>query len=90
MKKMIAITMAAMLMMGCAALAEISKEDAKRIALDNVGFTADSVHFTECHTDYEHGRRVIEIEFNRDGMEYEFDIDAKNGKILDLDIDALD
>jgi len=32
--------------------------------------------------DYEHGRKVYEIEFYVDGFEYEFDVDAETGKVL--------
>ena len=92
MKKIIAITMVFTLftLTGAAALAEISKADAKQIALNNAGFTADQVRFTECHKDYEDGRQVNEVEFNKGGMEYEFDINADTGTVVDMDIDYPD
>ena len=32
--------------------------------------------------DFERGRRIYEIEFYKDGFEYEYDIDAVTGKVL--------
>ena len=32
--------------------------------------------------DFEHGRRIYEIEFYKDGFEYEYDIDAVTGRVL--------
>ena len=92
MKKIIAITMVITLLglTGATAFAEITKADAKQIALNNAGFTADQVNFTECHKDYEDGRRVYEVKFNKGRTEYEFDIDAVTGAVVGMDIDDLD
>ena len=38
----------------------------------------------------DNGRPVYEIEFRVNGMEYEFDIDATSGAILDFDADLDD
>ena len=37
--------------------------------------------------DYEHGRKVWEIKFYQGGLEYEYNIDAQNGKILKFERD---
>ena len=92
MKKIIAITMVFTLiaLTGAAALAEISKADAKQIALEKVGLAENDVHFTECHKDFENVRQVYEVEFRKGTTEYEFDIDAGTGAVVDMDIDYLD
>ncbi len=37
--------------------------------------------------DYEHGRKIYEIEFYNNGYEYEYDVDAETGRILKFDKD---
>ena len=91
MKKIIAVIMIAILAMGTtAALAEIDADAAKQIALEKAEVNAMNATFTECHRDFEHGRQVWEVEFRSGGMEYEFDIDAGNGQVLDMDVDYFD
>ena len=37
--------------------------------------------------DYEHGRKIYEIEFYNNGYEYEYDVDTETGRILKFDKD---
>lgn len=92
MKKIIAVTLVAIMTIaiGAGALAEISRDDARQIALEKAGLTEDAVQFTECHKDFEDGRQIWEVEFRSGMTEYEFDIDAGSGRILDMDIDRID
>lgn len=67
----------------------LSEEEAKEIAL---GFafpagTDETVRFRKVKLDYEKGRFVYEVEFTAGGKEYELDIDAASGEILDVEID---
>lgn len=69
----------------------ISLEDAKRIALSRAGKAAAGVIFTKAKQDFEDGRRVYEIEFYvPGGMEYEYEIDAVDGTILEEDTEPWD
>ena len=93
MKKIFAMVLvAAMVMMGVCAMAEnmITEDAAKQIALEKAGKTAEQVRFTKAHLDNDDGRLEWEIEFVEDGMEYEFDIDARTSAVLDMDIDRAD
>ena len=65
----------------------ISKEQAEKIALDHLGFTADQV--SRMRTDYEidDGIPQYDVEFLQGDWEYEFEIHAENGKLLSYDKD---
>lgn len=63
----------------------ITKDAAKQIALTHAGATADKVQRYESKLDYEDGRKVYEIEFDFNGLEYDYEIDAKSGEILKFD-----
>lgn len=60
---------------------------AREIALNHAGFTASQVMVTKAAMDWEDGRMVYEIEFRRNGAEYEYEIDAQSGAILEHEID---
>lgn len=66
---------------------EITLEQAKQIALDNAGLTADQVQFTKTELDSDDGRREYEIEFWVNGVEYAADIRASDGFVLSMEID---
>ena len=68
----------------------IGADKAKSIALSNAGLSASSVTFTKAKLDREDGIRVYEIEFYTDTKEYDYEINAKTGKILDKDVEYLD
>lgn len=65
----------------------ITEEEAVERALKHVGLKKSDVNYVQSHPDWEHGRHVYEIKFYQGGFEYEFDIDAKNGKILKFEKD---
>ena len=73
-----------------AADGQIAEDAAKGIALAQAGFKAEDVTFKKVELDRDDGRLVYEIEFVNGGMEYEFDIDAANGKIVKFDVDRND
>lgn len=66
----------------------IGVDAAKQIALDNAGVSSAS--FTKAYLDYDDGIRVYDIEFNTDNKEYDYEIDAHTGKILDRDVKRFD
>ena len=61
----------------------ITQNEALSVALNAANLTKDSIDLLKkVKLDYEHGRKVYEIEFYQGGFEYEFDIDAASGAIL--------
>ena len=67
----------------------ITLEAAKAAALDHAKLTADQVTFTKQKLDRDDGRQVYEIEFyTSDYKEYDYEIDAATGMILEVDYDA--
>ncbi len=68
----------------------IGKAKAKSIALKDAGVSASSATFTKTKLDYEDGIRVYEIEFYTNSAEYEYEINAKTGKIRDMDVEHFD
>lgn len=67
--------------------ADIGAEAAKNAALNHVGCAAGDVVFTKVEQDYDDGRLVYEIEFYKDGLEYEFEIDGASGAVLSFERD---
>ena len=65
----------------------ISKEEAEAIALKDAGFTADQVTHLHSEFDYDEGRPEYEVEFCKDGFEYDYEIHAETGVILHRDKD---
>lgn len=65
----------------------MTREQAEKIALDHLGFTADQV--TRLRTEYEidDGLPQFDIEFHQEDWEYEFEIHAESGQILSYDKD---
>ena len=70
----------------------ITVEEAKNIALNHAGLTADSVTFVKAQQDYDDGRLVYEIEFVTSSgngyLEYDYEIDATTGSVVSYDYDA--
>ncbi len=60
----------------------ISPREAVNKALAHAGLNISSVALTKCEKDMEWGTIVYEIEFNRGFFEYEYEVDARSGKIL--------
>ena len=73
-----------------AASNRITLEEAKKVALDDAKLTATDVTFTKAKLDYDDGRAVYDIEFYSGAKEYDYEIDAATGRILEKDIDRND
>lgn len=61
----------------------IGVDKAKSIALKDSGVSASNASFVKAKLEKEDGVYVYEIEFYSGNMEYEYEINAKTGKILD-------
>lgn len=65
----------------------ITLEEAKSIALKHAGYTASQVTFTKAKLDYDDGAYYYDIEFRVGSKEYEYEINAKTGAIVEYDVD---
>jgi uncharacterized membrane protein YkoI len=60
----------------------IGREAAIKAALAHAKLRECDVCKLKCELDREDGVMVYEVEFKKDGFEYDYDIDAKTGKVL--------
>ena len=67
---------------------KITLEQAKQIALKHAKLTADAVTFTKVGEEIDDGIHKYEVEFYKDNVEYDYDIDVNTGAILSFDQDA--
>ena len=70
--------------------AYISIEQAKEIALKDAGKKAADVEFRKAHYDADDLVAHFDIKFAADGYEYEYEIKAADGKVLEKDIDRVE
>lgn len=70
-----------------AVAAEVTLEEAKAIALEKAGLKEADVFFEEARLDYDDGRLVYDIEFRHERVEYNAEIDAVSGKVLEWEKD---
>lgn len=68
----------------------ISASRAKKIALRDAGLKEKDVTFVKVQLEYEDGRQEYDVEFYKGNVEYDYEIDARNGRILDVDWDIED
>ncbi len=68
----------------------ITAAKAKSIALSNAGLAGCDVTFTKVERDRDDGVTVYEIEFYWNGYEYEYEINAVTGKIIEKDKEPID
>lgn len=63
----------------------IGIDKAKSIAAQHAGLSKSDVSFSKAKLDKDDGKTIYEIEFYKNGTEYEYEIDAVSGKILEYD-----
>lgn len=66
---------------------DIGAENARTLALEHAGLSADSVTYTKTELDMDDGLMVYEIEFYCDGKEYEYKLLASDGSVLEYEVD---
>lgn len=67
----------------------ISEQEAKEIALNHAGLTADQVSFVKSGIDRDFGQEKYDVEFyTRDQKEYDYEIDCYDGTILEWNVDS--
>ena len=62
-------------------------DEAKTIAVNKAGVSISNVTFKKAKMDHDDGRMVYEMEFYSGRTEYECEIDASTGTVLDFDFD---
>ncbi len=62
----------------------IGYEAAKKAALGALGVTESDIRNLEIEIDYENGKMVYEIEFDYNGREYDYDISALDGSVVQV------
>ncbi len=72
------------------AASQITEQQAKDIALNHANISQSSVTFIKSKLDYDDGIQVYDVEFYVGTTEYEYEIDASTGAILDYDMDIDD
>ena len=65
----------------------ISENKAKEIAVDDAGVKMNAVNFTKVQLDTEDGNLEYEVDFNAGKTEFDYDINARTGKILSAEKD---
>lgn len=60
----------------------LSIENAKEIAFKHAGVNADSISMIKTELDRDDGIEYYEIDFMKDNIKYEYDINAKTGEII--------
>lgn len=85
MKKTISIIVSVLIIGGAAYAAGNSIVESNRAeekAFKDAGVTAESVYDLETDRDYENGKEVYEVEFESEGKDYEYKVDANTGEII--------
>lgn len=65
----------------------LPRNDAIQIAVDAAKVNRSDIWDLSCELEDEDGVMIYQVEFEHGQYEYEYDIDAKSGKILDVEID---
>jgi Antirepressor regulating drug resistance, predicted signal transduction N-terminal membrane component len=65
----------------------IDETEAKAIALNHANLTESQVIFVKAHLEHDDRTMVYNVEFYSDNIEYDYEIDATNGTILEFDSD---
>lgn len=71
-----------------ATTALVTLEQAQTIALADLGLDPQAVMNLVVTEDYDNGRAVYDVEFNHQGMEYSYTLDAQTGDILSKEQDS--
>ena len=66
----------------------ISVDQAKKTALDHAGLSESEVRFSSAKLENDDGKYEYDIEFYKDQTEYEYEIDAITGEIINYDAES--
>ena len=68
----------------------ITEQEAKNIAAGNAGGTEEQIQYITVKQDWDDGRARYEVEFTVAGVEYDYELDASDGRILSADSEVID
>ena len=68
----------------------ITEQEAKNIAVTNAGITESDIQYITVKQDWDDGRARYDVEFAAAGVEYDYELDATDGRILSVDSEVLD
>ena len=68
--------------------AGITEEDAKAAALQIAGLSASEADYIAVHADRDDGRLIYEGKIYEGNLEYEFEVDAATGQVIDWDVES--
>lgn len=68
----------------------ITEQEAKNIAAGNAGVTEEQIQYITVKQDWDDGRARYEVEFTAAGVEYDYELDASDGRILSVDSEVID
>lgn len=63
----------------------LTRQEAINIALKDAGFPSDQVRELEAELDRDAGVLHYDVDFDKDGYDYDYEIDAVSGKILKVE-----
>ena len=68
----------------------ITEREAKSIAAGDAGVTEEQIQYITVKQDWDDGRARYEVEFTAAGVEYDYELDASDGRILSVDSEVID
>lgn len=68
----------------------ITEREAKSIAAGDAGVTEEQIQYIMVKQDWDDGRARYEVEFTAAGVEYDYELDASDGRILSADSEVID
>ena len=83
------LTAIAVSLAGCGRIADIGKDKAADIALEDANLSESDVTRLKISKDTDNGKGIYEVEFTMNTTEYEYEILASNGDILSADFKEL-
>lgn len=67
----------------------IGKEKAKEAVLKDANVPVENIKYINVEFDADDGKMIYEIEFNTTNAHFEYEIDAKSGKVIDSDMNRI-
>lgn len=93
MKKCIAATFIAVTVLGtlngCSQNTDIGKDEATKIALDDAGLSESDVSRLLVSKEKDNGQSLYEVEFTNDNIEYDYEILASSGEIINSGVEKI-
>ena len=74
---------------GCGASADIGKDNAMQIALEDVNLAESDISRLSVTRDVENGEEIYEVKFTSGNTEYEYEVLAADGKIIKASFDEM-